>query len=128
MINERDDTVHGRITLVTLINILRGKEFTGALTIEEGKILFINGCIKLASYKNESGELVFDLISSLSLPAEAQVIQLSHNQVELWLTWQKLLYDQEEVSISPLPEVDRRSIRQFLKDNELAHLLVPEGG
>jgi hypothetical protein len=128
MINERDDTVHGRITLVTLINILRGKEFTGALTIEEGKILFINGCIKLASYKNESGELVFDLISSLSLPAEAQVIQLSHDQVELWLTWQKLLYDQEEVSISPLPEVDRRSIRQFLKDNELAHLLVPEGG
>ncbi len=121
--------MHGRITLATLINILRGKEFTGALTVEEGKILFINGSIKLASYKNESGELVLDLISSLPLPAEARVIQLSHDQVDLWLTWQKLLYDQEDISISPLPQVDRRSIQQFLEDNELAHLLVQsEGG
>lgn len=121
--------MHGRITVLTLINILRGKQFTGALTFEEGKILFINGGIKFASYKNESGELVLDLISSLPLQAEAQVVQLSHDQVELWLTWQKLLYDEEEVYISPLPQVDRRSLQQFLEDNELTHLLVhSEGG
>lgn len=116
--------MHGRITLQSLISILRGKRFTGALTFEGGKILFIGGSIKLVSYNDESGEFILDMISSLPLPLGVQVVELSVEQVKLWLKWQELLHDEEELYISPLPEVDRRSLEQFLEDNELAYLLV----
>lgn len=116
--------MHGRITLQSLMTILRGKKFTGALTFEGGKILFIGGSIKLVSYGNDSGECILDMLSSLPLPLKTQAMELSIAQVKLWLKWQELLHDEEELSISPLPEVDRRSLKQFLEDNELAYLLA----
>ncbi|MBU7017502.1 MAG: hypothetical protein HXS44_08335 [Theionarchaea archaeon] len=116
------------ITLETLITILRGKVFTGALAFKEGKILFIKGSVKLASYGNESGEFILDVVSSLPLPPGTQVIELSEDQVKLWLKWEELLYDEAEMFISPLPEVDRESLERLLEENELAYLLVPSKG
>lgn len=116
------------ITLETLITILRGKGFTGALTFKEGKVLFIKGSVKLASYGNDSGEFILDVISSLPLPPGTQVVELSEDQVKLWLKWEELIYDEEEMFISPLPEVDRESLERLLEENELAYLLVPSKG
>lgn len=113
-----------KMTLYSLITILRGKEFTGAVTFKEGKILFIEGSIKLASCGNDSGEMVLDILLSLPLSSVTQVVQLSESQVKLWLMWQKLLYDEEELYISPLPQIDRRSLERFLHQYGLAHLLV----
>ncbi len=113
-----------QITLKDLMTVLRGKGFTGALTFEKGKILFIEGSIKLASYGDESGEFVMDVISPLPLPSGTQVVRLSKSQVNLWLKWQELLHEEEELDISPLPEVDRRSLERFLDESGLAYLLV----
>lgn len=122
---------NNRITVQALTTILRGKNFTGALTFEKGKILFIGGSVKLVSYKDVSGRSALDTMSPLPLPFNTQVTQLSQRQVELWLKWQELLYDEEELYISPLPDIDRRSLERFLEENELTYLLVQnptEGG
>ena len=116
------------IKLESLITILRGKGFTGALTFKKGTILFIKGSIKLVSYGEESGEFVLDMISSLPLPPGTEVVELSEEQVKLWLKWDELLYGEEEMYISPLPEVDRKSLERLLEENELAYLLVPSKG
>lgn len=116
------------IKLESLITILRGKEFTGALTFKEGKVLFTKGSIKLASYGNDSGEFVLDMLSSLTLPVGTQVYPLSEEQVRLWLKWEELLHGEEEMSVAPLPEVDRKSLERLLEENELTYLLVPSRG
>ncbi|MGC1122847.1 MAG: hypothetical protein WBA22_17340 [Candidatus Methanofastidiosia archaeon] len=123
--------LNNRITVQSLTTILRGKNFTGALTFEKGKILFIGGSIKLVSYKDASGQSALDILSPLPLPTDTRVVQLSGSQVELWLKWQELLHDEEELYISPLPDIDRRSLERFLEENELTYLLVhssAEGG
>ncbi len=112
------------MTLHFLIYILRGKEFTGALTFKEGKILFIDGSIKLAKYGNHSGEVILDMLSSQRLPPGTQVVQLSEDQVKLWLKWEELLYGEEELFISPLPQVDRSSLKTLLERSGLGYLLV----
>ncbi|MBU6997496.1 MAG: hypothetical protein HXS41_02555 [Theionarchaea archaeon] len=122
---------NNRITVQSLAGILRGKNFTGALTLEKGKVLFIGGSIKLASYKDASGRTALDVMSPLPLPADARVVQLSQGQVELWLKWQELLHDEEELYISPLPDIDKKSLERFFEENELTYLLVhssTEGG
>lgn len=113
-----------KMTLDSLVTILRGKEFTGAVTFKEGRILFIEGSIKLASYGNDSGEMVLDILLSLPLSSLDEVVQLSKEEVHLWLMWQKLLFDEKELSISPLPKIDRRSLERVLNQHGLAHLLV----
>lgn len=120
----QDDMVKNRTTLQSLVTILRGKNFTGALTFEEGKVLFSEGTIKYASYNNESGELVLNMLSPLPLPLGTQVVQLSKNQVKLWLKWEELLHEEEELYISPLPDVDRKTLERLLEENELTYLLV----
>ncbi|MBU7022613.1 MAG: hypothetical protein HXS40_00475 [Theionarchaea archaeon] len=123
--------LNSRITVQSLTTILRGKNFTGALTFEKGKILFIGGSIKLASYKEASGQSALDILSPLPLPSDMRVVQLTREQVELWLKWQELLHNEEELYISPLPDIDRRSLERLLEENELTYLLVhssSEGG
>jgi hypothetical protein len=112
------------MTLHFLLYILRGKGFTGALMFEEGKILFSDGSIKLAKHKNHSGGVILDMLSSRPLPPGTQVIELSEDQVKLWLKWEELLYGEEELFISPLPEVDRSSLKTILERSGLGYLLV----
>lgn len=119
-----DEMVHDRITLQSLISILRGKSFTGALIFEEGKVLFMNGSIKLVSYHNDCGEFILDVLCSLPLPPGIHVVELSGSQVKLWLKWQELLHGGEELYISPLPEIDKTSLKRFLDENGLTYLLV----
>ncbi|MGD2250504.1 MAG: hypothetical protein PVF58_19070 [Candidatus Methanofastidiosia archaeon] len=115
--------VYDRIQLESIITILRGKQFTGALTFKEGKILFMKGNIKHASYRNETGEFVLDVIAGLP-PFGTEVIQLSPTQIDLWLTWDELLHGEEELHIPSLPEIDKKSLKQLLKDNDMLYLLV----
>ncbi len=112
------------MTLHFLLYVLRGKGFTGALTFEEGKILFTDGSIKLAKYRNHSGEVILDMLSSRRLPPGTQVVELSEDQVKLWLKWEELLYGEEELFISPLPEIDRSSLKTILERSGLGYLLV----
>lgn len=114
--------VYDRIQLESIITILRGKQFTGALAFKEGKILFMKGSIKYASYKNETGGVVLDIIAALP-PMGSQVIQLSPNQVELWLKWEELLHEEKELHIPSLPEINKKSLQQILEDNDMEYLL-----
>ena len=112
------------MTLDSLIYILRSKKFSGALLFPEGKIFFAEGSIKLASYCSESGEAVLDVLPSLPLPSGTEVVELSKEQVELWLKWQAWLHDEREIYVSPLPEINRKSLKRYLEESGLAYLLV----
>jgi hypothetical protein len=112
------------MTLHSLLYILRGKGFTGVLRFEEGKILFLEGSIRLAKHKNHSGDVILDMLSSQPLPPETKVVELSEDQVKLRLRWEELLYGEEELFISPLPEVDRSSLKTILERSGLGYLLV----